>query len=192
MESFAQRVSPAAGVLFALFLCIIPALAADPGTAWPTCTPASLGLIDAKLDELRAATGWTSTGTTFRGFVVKGGCNVKSWGSESQKADWASAVKPLMSTMLFWAIKEGRTSGVNAKIAPYGWDMTAPDQSMTWRHLANMIGGYALPTIRARPGPTTTMGSRSTARRCSRRSTSRPWRPWWPIGSPRSSSKTAA
>jgi hypothetical protein len=145
MESFARRVSPAATLLFALFFCIVPALAADPGTFWPTCTPASLGLIDAKLDELRAATGWTATSTTYRGFVAKSGCKVKSWGSEKQKADWASAVKPLMSTMLFWAIKEGRTSGVNAKIAPYGWDMTAPDQSMTWRHLANMISGYALP-----------------------------------------------
>jgi hypothetical protein len=132
-------------VVLAVALITSSAQAADPGTSWPSCTPASKGLSDAKLNELRAATGWTSTSTTFRGFVVKAGCKVKSWGSESQKGDWASAVKPLMSTMLFYAIKELKTSGINARIYQYGWDLTLPDQSITWHHLANMVSGYALP-----------------------------------------------
>ena len=47
--------------------------------------------------------------------------------------------------MLFFAIKELKTSGVNARISQYGWPMTVPDQSITWHHLANMVSGYALP-----------------------------------------------
>jgi hypothetical protein len=119
--------------------------AVDPGTTWATRTPAQVGLDVNKLNELRAATGWTSGSTTFRGFVVKNGFQVYSWGNVAQRGDWAAAVKPLMSTMLFYAVREGKTSGVNARIFQYGWPLTLPDQSITFHHLANMVSGYALP-----------------------------------------------
>jgi hypothetical protein len=140
------RVRRAAAVGLGLaVLFAAPAQAVDPGTAWATRTPAQVGLNIAKLNELRAATGWKPGSTTFRGFVVKNGYQVYTWGNVAQKGDWASAVKPVMSTMLFYALKELRTSGVNARIYQYGWPMTVPDRSMTWHHLANMVSGYALP-----------------------------------------------
>jgi CubicO group peptidase (beta-lactamase class C family) len=146
MKRVAKRVTPAAAALLALLLCITSAHAADPGTSWPTCTPASKGLNATVLNQLRTATGWTSTNTTFlRGFLVKNGCKVFSWGSETLRKNWASAVKPVMSTMLFYAIKELKTTGVNARLYQYGWPMTTADQSITWHHVANMTSGYALP-----------------------------------------------
>jgi hypothetical protein len=129
---------------FVLVITSSGAHAVDPGTSWATRTPAQVGLITTKLDALRDATGWTP-GSTFRGVVIKNGYLVYSWGDPKLKGDWASAVKPVMSTMLFFAIKELKTSGVNARIYQYGWPMTIPDQSVTWHHLANMVSGYALP-----------------------------------------------
>jgi hypothetical protein len=49
-----------------------------------------------------------------------------------------------MSTMLFYAIKEGRTTGVNDRVYRFGWPMTVPDQSITWLHLGSMTSGYVL------------------------------------------------
>lgn len=139
MARLAKRVPPPAAAVFALLLCITSAHAADPGSLWPACTPESKGLNAAKLDQLRVASG------NIRGFVVKDGCKVFSWGDIKQKGDWGSAVKPVISTALFFAIKELRTSGVNARIAQYYWPLTTPDQSITWHHLANMTSGYSLP-----------------------------------------------
>jgi hypothetical protein len=119
--------------------------AADPGTTWPRRTPTEVGLNVAKLNELRAATGWTSGNATLRGFVVKNGFQVYSWGNVAQRGDWASAVKPLMSTMLFYAVDELKTSGVNARIFQYGWPLIGPDQQITWLQLGAMTSGYGFP-----------------------------------------------
>ena len=47
----------------------------------------------------------------FRGSIIKNGYLVYSWGNVSERGDWASAIKPVMSTMLFYAIKEGARLG---------------------------------------------------------------------------------
>jgi CubicO group peptidase (beta-lactamase class C family) len=124
-----------------------PSNAADPGTSWPVRTPAQSGMTAAECTSLAKATGWVSNTATpsFAGFVVEEGFQICMWGNPTKRFDWASAVKPVMSTMLFYAIDEGRTSGVNARIAQYGWALTDPDQSITFHHLANQTSGYALP-----------------------------------------------
>jgi CubicO group peptidase (beta-lactamase class C family) len=114
-----------------------------PTSQWQTRTPAQVGLTTSKLDEFRRATGNKT------GVVIKDGYLVYNWGSIGAKIDWASAGKPLISTMLFYAIKEFKLSGVNARIADLGWDLIEKDQTMTFRDLANMTSGYALPE---RPG----------------------------------------
>jgi CubicO group peptidase (beta-lactamase class C family) len=52
-----------------------------------------------------------------------------------------------MSTMLFFAVHEGKTSSVDSHVDPYvekilGRSLNAKDQTMTFRHLADMVSGY--------------------------------------------------
>jgi CubicO group peptidase (beta-lactamase class C family) len=112
---------------------------AFPGTSWATRTPAEVGLNATKLTDFRNATGNNV------GFVVKNGYQVFKWGAPSSRIDWASAGKPLTSTMLFFAVKEGKLGGVDALIKNFGWALRTADQNMTFRHLADMLSGYALP-----------------------------------------------
>ncbi len=92
----------------------------------------------ARLDALAQALGG-------RGCVVKDGFVVKTWGSQSEKKDWLSSAKPVLSTLLFFAVQEGKLAGVNAKVADAGWKLSAKDAPMTFAHLANMVSGYARP-----------------------------------------------
>ncbi len=111
-----------------------------PGQHWEARTPAQVGLDAAKLDEFAAAVGG-------RGCIVRNGYMVYSWGDIISKMDWASAKKPVMSTMLFFAVHEGKLPGVDALVNPYvkkvyGNNLNAKDQTMTFRHLADMVSGY--------------------------------------------------
>ncbi|MGQ9651998.1 MAG: BACON domain-containing protein [Phycisphaerae bacterium] len=106
-----------------------------PGTTWEFKTPTELGLDAAKLDQIAGTIGGS-------GCIVRHGYMVKTWGSQSLKGDWASASKPVISTLLFFAIEEGRIAGVDAMVKDYGWSLSTKDQPMTFRHMANMIGNY--------------------------------------------------
>jgi hypothetical protein len=44
-----------------------------------------------------------------------------------------------------FAVKEGKISSVEATIAGFGWALRPADRTITFRHLANMTSGYALP-----------------------------------------------
>lgn len=157
MEKHAVKIFLSAGVFVVAFvfgqIAIVPAFYSDrvtefnqhaqgavltvfPGTVWATKTPQELGLNQAKLDQFAKNVGGT-------GIIIKDGYIVKKWGKETSKGDWASAVKPVTSTLLFFAVNEGRISGVDALIKDWGWALSEKDQSMTFRHLANMTGGYA-------------------------------------------------
>jgi CubicO group peptidase (beta-lactamase class C family) len=109
-----------------------------PGAIWEFKTPAEVGLDAGTLDQFIANVGGV-------GVIVKDGYMIQTWGDQTAKADWASASKPVMSTLLFFAVNEGKLSGVDDLIYDWGWDLTPADQTMTFRHLANMISGYALP-----------------------------------------------
>jgi len=45
--------------------------------------------------------------------------------------------------MLFFAIQEGKVAGVDSLVKDWGWDLSSKDETMTFRHLANMVSGYA-------------------------------------------------
>jgi len=122
--SFSDRVQ-AAGVAF-------------PGKSWDEKTPQELGLDGAKLDAVAVALG-------SRGCVVKNGYVVKSWGSQSEKGDWASSAKPVLSTLLLFALQEGKIKSVDQPIADFGWELLPKDRTMTFRHLATMTSGYTRP-----------------------------------------------
>jgi CubicO group peptidase (beta-lactamase class C family) len=75
-----------------------------PGAAWEARTPEEAGLSRARLDALRDLVGG-------RGCVVRHGYLVYSWGDVARSADIASAVKPVISTLLLLAVQEGKLRG---------------------------------------------------------------------------------
>ena len=109
-----------------------------PAEHWQEKAPAELGFNPARLDAVAVALGG-------RGCIVKDGYVVKTWGSQSQKSDWFSSAKPVLSTLLMFAIQEGKVSGVDAPIAQFGWELKDKDRPMTFRHLVAMTSGYARP-----------------------------------------------
>jgi CubicO group peptidase (beta-lactamase class C family) len=121
---------------------VIPRLAeaSYPGKLWASRSPAQVGLLKSKLDEFRVATGKTGPGV-----IVKDGFLVYTWGNPAAKFEWASAAKPVISSMLFFAVKEGRLDSVDDFVARAGWALTTEDGDMRFSDLANMISGYALP-----------------------------------------------
>ncbi len=108
-----------------------------PGDRWETRSPESLGLDPALLDRFASRVGGD-------GCIVRDGYLVKSWGEVTRHKDWASAAKPVLSTLLLLAVKEGRIASVDARVKDLGWNLSAKDAPMTFRHLANMVSGYAL------------------------------------------------
>lgn len=113
-----------------------------PEKNWEFANPAYLKMDAVILDSLANMIGG-------RGCIVKNGYMVKTWGEQSRKSDWMSSVKPIFSTLLFFAIEEGKLSGVNHKICDLDWKLEPKDQDMTFYHLANMTSGYTRPE---RPG----------------------------------------
>lgn len=109
-----------------------------PKEHWLERSAAEAGMDQSALDSLMRLLGG-------RGCVVADGYVVHSWGNQGERSDWLSAVKPVFSTLLFFAVEERRISGVNAKIRKYGWPLLPKDRRMTFAHLANMISGYARP-----------------------------------------------
>src|ERR1041385_4284062 len=83
-----------------------------PSARWELRDPESLGLSKAKLNALRELVGG-------RGCVVRYGYMTYSWGDTSRSADIASGVKPLISTLLFFAIQEGRLTSADAPVVDF-------------------------------------------------------------------------
>lgn len=121
-----------------------PLIPTFPRGTWTWKRPDELGMLASNLVALRQATGPGS------GFVARHGYAVYRWGQDiSIKVDWASASKPVVSTLLMFALQEGLIGSVDDLIADWGWRLKWKDRNMTFRHLACMTSGYALPE---RPG----------------------------------------
>jgi VCBS repeat-containing protein len=113
-----------------------------PGAAWETRTPEQVGLRTAALEALAASIEGV-------GSVVKDGYMVHAWGDQTEKADWASAAKPLLHTLLFFAIQEDRLASVDERIGNWvlagtGGTLRPEDEPITFAQLMNMTSGYAL------------------------------------------------
>jgi CubicO group peptidase (beta-lactamase class C family) len=109
-----------------------------PEKTWATRDAAAAGMEPAWLDRLALALGG-------RGCVIKDGYVVKSWGSQEEVSDWFSSAKPVLSSLLFFAIQEGAVSGPDALLRDLGLRLSQKDQAMTFRHLASMTSGYGRP-----------------------------------------------
>jgi CubicO group peptidase (beta-lactamase class C family) len=109
-----------------------------PGKTWAVKQPQEFGLDSDRLDAVASELG-------SRGCIIKDGYVVKAWGDQSEKGDWASSGKPVLSTLLMFARKEGKVNSFDQPIADFGWDLLPKDRRMTFRHLASMTSGYARP-----------------------------------------------
>jgi len=108
-----------------------------PGATWTSKTPQDVGLKSALLDQFAENIGGD-------GCVVRNGYLVKSWGDVTRHKDWASAAKPVLSTLLILAIQEKRIASIDSFVKDVGWELSVKDESMTFRQLANMTSGYGL------------------------------------------------
>ena len=109
-----------------------------PGATWESKTPEELGCDSSKLSQLASNIGGN-------GIIVRQGYVIYTWGDPAAEGEWASAVKPLYGTMLFFATEENRVSGIHDLIGNHGWTMSSEDQTMEFYHLANMTSGYMRP-----------------------------------------------
>jgi len=123
-------------------LLVVRAAAAEgvhfPGVQWEQRDPSSLGLDGAVLDRLAEALGG-------RGCVIKDGYVVKTWGSQSEIGDWFSSAKPVLSTLLLFAIVEDKVKSPDTPIRDFGWELKGKDEGITFRHLADMTSGFRRP-----------------------------------------------
>jgi CubicO group peptidase (beta-lactamase class C family) len=123
-----------------------------PGKTWEARRPEQVGVDEAALAELARRLGDYQPemekirpvdGELTLGAVVRDGYLVYSWGNPQAAFNWYSASKPVLATLLFFAIQRGLLRGPEAMIADQGWALVAKDRTMTFAHLANMMSGYA-------------------------------------------------
>lgn len=124
-------------ILTLLPLCLAFPCRADvfPAQTWETATPESLNLDPTKLQALTDLVGGA-------GMIVRHGYVAWSWGAVAQPSNWASASKPVLSTMLFLAAHQGLCT-TQSTMGEYFSDGSAKDRAITFHHLANMISGYS-------------------------------------------------
>jgi CubicO group peptidase (beta-lactamase class C family) len=83
-----------------------------------------------------------------RGCVVRHGYLVYTWGNAAKSSDVASAFKPVLSTLLFFAIQEGKLQGPDDRVFLFEPRLKelnqGKDARITWRHLASQTSGYGL------------------------------------------------
>jgi imidazolonepropionase-like amidohydrolase/CubicO group peptidase (beta-lactamase class C family) len=110
-----------------------------PGKTWASLRPEEAGLSSNKLAEFSALVGG-------RGCVVRHGAMVFAWGDQARSSDIASAFKPLLSTLMFMAVQEGRIASADEPLARFEPRLKTlnggKDATMTWRHLASQTSGY--------------------------------------------------
>lgn len=109
-----------------------------PKRTWETRTPEELGLDGEKLKLLGEMLG-------SRGCVIKDGYVVHQWGEQGLVSDWFSSAKPVLSTLLLFAIHEGKVASAETKLTDLGWPLLQKDREMTLFQLAHMTSGYARP-----------------------------------------------
>jgi PelA/Pel-15E family pectate lyase len=107
-----------------------------PQQHWETRPAAELGLDPQPLERFAELVGGD-------GCVVRDGYLVHQWGRIDGHKDWASAAKPVLSTLLLAAVQAGRLPSFDALVRDTPWPLLDKDAAMTYRQLANMTSGYS-------------------------------------------------
>ena len=113
-----------------------------PGATWETRTPAQAGLDISWLDRRAGTVGGVGT-------VIRDGYVVYTWGDQAARPDWASASKPILHTLLGFALQEGKIASLDEPIGKWvlagtGGALRPEDESMTFAQLMNMTSGYGV------------------------------------------------
>lgn len=106
-----------------------------PGKEWKQRPAESLCGNAEPLEQFTQAVGGS-------GVIIKNGYLIKTWGNPRGRTMWASATKPVLSTLLLFAAQEGKLE-INGKVNPFLPELLGKDQEITFHHLANMTSGYA-------------------------------------------------
>lgn len=136
-----------AAIVVGLWGPLFESIAAEPANvfparSWKTKSPGEVGLKADQLDKFARAVGGD-------GVVIRYGCIVATWGRPERRADWASSAKPVISTLLLFAVHEGKLKSVDDPVQPWVrklWpdkNLNKKDRQMTFRHLADMTSGYS-------------------------------------------------
>ena len=75
------------------------------------------------------------------GVIIKNGYLISTWGDPVGRTTWASAGKPVFSTLLFFAAQEGKLA-IDQKADTFMPELLGKDEKITFHHLANMTSGY--------------------------------------------------
>jgi CubicO group peptidase (beta-lactamase class C family) len=112
-----------------------------PANEWEERTPEQAGLSSEKLKALAELSGG-------QGCVVRHGYLVYAWGDPTKSGEIASAVKPVISTLLMLAVQNGKLTSVDATISDFRPELLKLDQGknagVTWRHMGSQTSGYGL------------------------------------------------
>lgn len=111
---------------------------AFPDSAWTRGEPEEYGADPHALDTLAERLGG-------RGCVIKNGVVIHQWGDQTHVGDWYSSAKPVLSTLLFFAVEDGLVRNVDQPVAEFGWELHPRHQGITFRQLGAMTSGYARP-----------------------------------------------
>jgi CubicO group peptidase (beta-lactamase class C family) len=106
-----------------------------PVPSWTTIPPETVGLDPLILQDLQDLVGGS-------GMIVRYGYQAWSWGDITEPQNWASASKPVLSTLLFMAVDEGRCT-FGSTMSLYHSGGSAKDRAITFYDLANNISGYS-------------------------------------------------
>lgn len=80
-----------------------------------------------------------------RGCILRDGKIVAEWGDPAERKDVLSSAKPVMTTLLFFAMQEKKLAGLDTPLERFGWELQPKDRTMTFAHLTAMTSGYARP-----------------------------------------------
>jgi len=108
-----------------------------PGEHWEVRDAAEVGLKKEKLEAMAELAGG-------RGCVVKGGTMVFAWGEQSKSGDVASAMKPVITTLMLMAVEDRKIGSVDDRVAIFEPRLVGKNEGITWRQLASQMSGYGL------------------------------------------------
>ena len=111
-----QRTARAAALILGLVTTGTAGEIVFPGERWEQRSPAELGLDAEKLEAFAARIGGD-------GVIIKDGFLVKTWGEVATHKWWASASKPVLSTLLLAAVHEGKPRLARCAGARRGMDV---------------------------------------------------------------------
>ncbi len=109
-----------------------------PAEHWATASPQAHQVDGASMTEVAELLGG-------RGCVIKDGFVIHAWGDQTKRSDWMSSAKPVLSTLLFFALQEGLIDNVDQRIAEFDHRLVGKDREITFRHLGSMSSGYLRP-----------------------------------------------